>query len=125
LLIGTKWPTFAPPAARPPLQLRWRPFLGIEGGDTIKRGASKEKDEVFRVEPRLRVEIYLNVVRSLLRLSDVSVFADNKTFVLPLVRASQRTQNFFVGGIEVLFTENVGVQFLYKLGEDAPKFEHV
>jgi len=117
-------------AARPgspskPIQFQWRPFFSIDAGHTFRRGNSEEtEDTILRLIPRVRTRIDLQFLRQWLNLHEVSIFADNTFYYLPLEKVRKRN-NFFTSGIEFNFTPNLGFGLTYKNGRSAPKFEKI
>lgn len=120
LLIGVSTPL----DTASPFQFRWRPFLGIDAGGTIKRGPSKETgNTVFRLTPRATAKLKLNFLNEILKLNEVYLWMDNTFYYLPLEPKTKR--NFFTSGLQFEVTDNLGLGITYKSGESAPKFNRV
>lgn len=104
-----------------PFQFRWRPFLGLSAGRTIRSGTSEEtKDSIFRLTPRVTAKLKLNFLNEKLKLNEVYLWLDNTFNYLPLESKTKR--NFFTSGLEFEVTDNLGFGVTYKNGESAPKF---
>lgn len=111
--------------SRPALRFRWRPFLGVDAGGTLRSGEGNEdKSTVLRIVPRARVELFFDALSSALGVQHIDLNVDDTAYFLPL-EDSRRGRNLLVGGLEIQFNEHVGVQFEYTNGEAAPEFERV
>jgi len=107
-----------------PVQFRWRPFLGMSAGRTIRRGSSEEiKNNIFRLTPRVTAKLKLNFLNEHLKLNEVYLWMDNTFYYLPLESKTKR--NFFSSGLEFEVTDNLGFGLTYKNGESAPKFNRI
>jgi hypothetical protein len=107
-----------------PFQFRWRPFIGLDLGRTIRKGSSGEtKDSVLRLTPRVTTKLKLNFLNRALKLSDVYLWTDETFYYLPL--EAKKRRNFFTSGLEFDVTDNLGLGVTYKNGESAPKFNRV
>lgn len=107
-----------------PFQFRWRPYLGIDAGGTIRRGPSKEAENtIFRLTPRVTARLKLNFLNEILNLNQVYLWMDDTFYYLPLESKTER--NFFTSGLEFEVTDNLGFGITYKNGESAPKFNRI
>lgn len=107
-----------------PFQFRWRPFISIDAGRTIRRGSSNEVEEnIFRLVPRATAKLKLNFLNEALKLNEVYLWMDETFYYLPL--EAKKRRNFFTSGLEFEVTDNLGFGVTYKNGESAPKFNRV
>ncbi|MDH5662754.1 MAG: hypothetical protein OEY92_07140 [Elusimicrobiota bacterium] len=112
-------------ALLPPVQFRWRPFFGLEGGITLEEGNSSEKkDTVLRLPVRVRAEVFLNFLKQTLGIQEGILFLDNIFVYLPL-EDDKEMHNFLIVGLELRFTKNISAGFTYKDGEAAPVFNNI
>jgi hypothetical protein len=120
LLIGVSKPL----DTASPFQFRWRPFLSVDAGRTIRKGSSSEvKENIFRLVPRTTAKLKLNFLNEMLKLNEVYLWMDETFYYLPL--ESKKRRNFFTSGLEFEVTDNLGFGVTYKNGESAPKFNRV
>jgi hypothetical protein len=133
------FPTFEPIAAgREKTLPNWRAYdgdkssvgfiheesFGVDaGGTTHGRGNSalESDSSVFRLVAHIRPELRLNFLKSFVP-KGVSLYGDE---TLNYLVTSRRPANFFQAGVNLQFTDNVGMQFFYKVGEAAPQFKKV
>jgi len=108
-----------------PFQFRWRPSFYFDIGHTFERGDSTEAEQtVLRLTPRLYTRLSLNFLRRRLNLNDVSIFADDYFYSLPLEKTKNR-HNMFTSGFVLQVNKDFGFGLTYKSGEAAPKFKPV
>ena len=120
LLIGVS----KPQNTASPVQFRWRPYLSVTAGRTLKVGTSQEtKDTVFRLSPRVTGKLKLNFLNEILKLNEVYLWFDDTFYYLPLELKTRR--NIFTSGFELQITDNLGFGLTYKNGESAPTFKRV
>lgn len=111
--------------SQPWAQFLWRPYVGLDAGQTIERAESTEtKSTVLRPVVRGRATIRLNAVAEFLDLKEVSIFADNTLRFTPL-ESDKKSHNYLVAGIQFFLTEKTSLGLTYKEGEDAPKFQRI
>ncbi len=109
----------------PPLQFLWRPYIGFDSGHTMKPGISAEtEDTILRILLRLKITFLLNFLKSWLGLHEVTVYADNAFYLLPLEKTDD-AHNYLASGVVFNFTENLSFDLTYKLGEDSPDFRRI
>lgn len=108
-----------------PIQFRIRPYVGVDGGDNIAVGDSKEKKgTVLRLIARMHGDIRLNFLAKALGLRNgVDLFGDATYYHLPLENGP-RDHTYLESGINFSLTKDVSLSFSYKVGEDAPLFQH-
>jgi hypothetical protein len=115
-------------------EFRWRPILGLDFGRTLdrplgdtlaKEQALEREDTILRLSTRVRGSIFLPDVARALTIDDVEIFGDNVFYYLPLEDETDHTHNFLTAGVALYFSKSVSLNFTYKVGRDAPKFEEV
>ena len=108
-----------------PLQFRWRPEIGLEGGYTFRTGDSKEEEDgILRVVGRLRADLFLNTVRDFLQTESVSLYAEDTLRILP-IEDDREVNNLLMGGLNVSFDQHLSVDVNYKYGRAPPLFESI
>jgi hypothetical protein len=107
---------------KPPLQFRWRPFVGIDAGTvTSGRGnAANGADDVFWLTGRAVAKLKLNFIAQWFKLNEVSLFVDEKVTYLSEVGT---WHSYVKAGANFMFNDHVGFSLDYGAGEDTPKFE--
>lgn len=112
------------PEDKQPIQIMWQPFFEFHYGRTIRLGESMEvKDNVLRLVPRIRVDLFLNKVRDVLGIHQALLYVEDTYYNLPLEDGAN-THNLFVTGFEFRVISNFGFGLIYKKGSSAPKFEY-
>jgi hypothetical protein len=106
------------PEAAPPVEFRWLPTLGLDGGDIIE-GPSKPEDSTFWLSGKLKVELRLNFLSTALDVESVELFAEGKA--LYSVDEGE-WHSYLETGLDMMFSKNVGWTVLYKVGENTPDF---
>jgi hypothetical protein len=107
-----------------PLAFRWRPFVGMDVGNNLRVGTSKEeKGTVFRLFGRVKLEVAFDGLANLLGLRNVNLFCDDTFFYLPLEDQAKR-HNYLTSGIDFYLTSQVALSLRYSVGADAPTFVH-
>ena len=105
------------------VQLRWRPYLGLDAGSTVadKPATAKEADAPVWVMARGRADLRLNFLSRLCKVSDIVAYVDDKFVRITDVNESH---NYFNTGIDFELNDNMGLTLQYTVGEDSPKFLH-
>jgi hypothetical protein len=106
----------------PWIQVRWRPFIGVDAGGTV-RGQELLGDAGSNVRFMARgaVDVELNFLSQLLGLKSVNLNFDDTAYFLT---DPSKADNYIKTGINFQFNDNAGIGVQYKVGNDAPKFLH-
>ncbi|MCX6563431.1 MAG: hypothetical protein NTU60_07480 [Candidatus Aminicenantes bacterium] len=105
-----------------PIRFQWRPIFETDFGHTFDPGDSTEvNNTILRLITRIQANLFLNFLKKPLGMQDVSIYADNVFFYLP-IENQKTTHNYLVTGINFMISKNVGLNFEYKNGEDSPNF---
>lgn len=104
----------------PPLQVRWRPYLGLDAGGTVTgKPLSGDADSAVRLMARGAVDVRLNFLSDLLHLKEVTANFDDTVVELA---DRGKFENYFKTGLNFQFNDYVGLSIQLKYGNDAPMF---
>ena len=118
LAIGRYQPQ---PATLYPVVFRWRPYIGVDLGGAITPSRSTQNLSNQRVMFRTTATLLFPYLAKDLRLSQLSLFADNYLYYLC---ESGIARDYLVAGSNLMFNKNVGFTLTFKLGDDAPQFTY-
>jgi hypothetical protein len=103
----------------------WRPYVGVEGGQTIKGGNTNDvPDTVIRPYGSVDARLRFNPFKVTQSIESIDLFVQDKLYVLANVDGTP-TRNLFVGGIDVRINQTFGIQFAYTIGREEPEFKKV
>lgn len=83
-----------------------------------------EEGFIFRILPRVRAEVFLNVCAEALGAQSVVLTVDNK-FVWRPFDGDGETHNFLVASLNFFLNENVSLGLTFQNGESAPLYEDI
>lgn len=105
---------------RPPVELRWRPYLGIDAGGTIAEDASVTEESSLRLVAKAVVEINLNFLSKLYDKANASIYLEDTFHYLT---DGGDGHNFVKASFVTMLTEDVGINVAYKVGESSPDYK--
>ncbi len=107
----------------PPVQFRWRPFIGIDAGGIVD-GVQLAKGEEFRdplwLVGRVTAKVRLNSLAKALNFNEISIFGDGKIVYL---NESEKWRTYLKTGINFMLNDYAGFSIDYSVGKDSPKFQ--
>jgi hypothetical protein len=109
------------PATRYPILFRWRPYIGVDLGGTVAASRSAQNSSDQRVMFRTTATLLFPYLAKDLRLSQVSLFADNYLYYLC---ESGIAHDYLTIGSNFMFNKNVGFKLTFRVGDDAPQFTY-
>ncbi len=117
-----------PKAPRAPVNFEIDLQLTLEGGSALSRSTEKAfldtvepRGSIFRVEPSLSANLYLNGVASYLGIKSLELSSGAKWHYLP-TEAGSPTKTFISEAAIFKFTDSVSINLTYQNGAQAPNF---
>jgi hypothetical protein len=110
------------PSDKPsPFRFRWRPYFGLNAGSVTsdRRNAAEGADDTLWLVGKLVAKLQLDFIARALNFSEVSLFAEDHITDLS---ESDTWHNYFIGGLNLMMSDNFGFSLSYTIGEDSPKF---
>ena len=111
-----------------PWHFNWRPVVGIEAGPELSTRDNETSAEApeLRLYAEAKLHIALDFVRDAIDLPGRPyVFFQDRIAWLPTVGDGGIGRNLLTVGFEVPIVQNVGFQFAYTYGWDAPQYDKV
>jgi len=105
-------------------QTRFRPYVGVDVGRTLKTGDSDEKiASIVRLLARARLEAQSEQLGHSIGFQQVFAYVDNTYRFVPTEGSGGRNRNFLSTGIDLVINANSSLSVRYDVGEDAPVFK--
>ena len=102
------------------VRVRWRPYIGLDaGGTTTDTLHAFSQQSSLWLMAKGKVDISLNGLQHALKLQGVILSAEDRVVYLA---ETDTTHNYFVGSLNVDFTDSLGFALDYTVGEDSPAF---